>query len=155
MTATLSAALVRDLILGKPVSRAAAVLPAGTQAAIFTVAGGRVELVRIVGECTTVCSGTATTLKITANPTTGTDVDLCTATAVTSKEVGTLVGISGVNTDGLVVLNAGAGPGELTRKVIVPVGTIDLVTSATNTGQFKWRVWYRDVDGVGASVTAA
>jgi hypothetical protein len=42
------------------------------QAALFTVAGGRVIVTGLIGEVTTVCDGTATTLKITGNPTTGT-----------------------------------------------------------------------------------
>src|SRR3954471_21373148 len=77
---------------GLKVDRTAAVLPTA-QAALFTVAGGRVIVTGLIGEVTTVCDGTATTLKITGNPTTGTDVDWSSTTAITSKEVGAFVGL--------------------------------------------------------------
>lgn len=138
MTDELSAALLRMGFLGRVAEKSAAVLPtSGTQQALFTVTGGRVLITQIFGECTTVCSGTATNIKLVGNPTTGTDVDLCAAAAITSKEVGTLVGPSGLNTDALHVLNAGGVPAQV-RGIIVNKGTVDVHASATNTGAFKW-----------------
>ena len=145
---------LRTIALGVRVDRTAAVLPATTQSAIFTVATGRVVVTALVGEVTTVCSGTATTLKVTSNPTTGTDVDLTSTTAVTSKEVGSLVTLPLTLGGALNVQSAGAGeiPGAV--GFVVPIGTIDLVTSATNTGALKWTIFYYPLDN-GATITAA
>lgn len=138
---------------GLKVDRTAAVLPTA-QAALFTVAGGRVIVTGLIGEVTTVCDGTATTLKITGNPTTGTDVDWTSTTAITSKEVGAFVGLPLTFGGALNVQNAGGAevPGALS--FVAAIGTIDVVPSATNTGAFKWTLFYVPLDDA-ASVTAA
>ena len=145
---------LRALSLGGKVERSPAVLPATTQSAIFTVSGGRVVVTALIGEVTTVCSATATTLKVTANPTTGSDVDIATATAETSQEVGSLVSLPLTLAGALNVQNAGAGQVPASVGFVIPIGTIDLVTSATNTGALKWTLFYYPLDN-GASVTAA
>jgi hypothetical protein len=154
VSAKLKQTAIRELLLGPRVDRATAVLPATTQSAIYTVSGGRIIVTSLVGEVTVVCSGTATTLKVTSNPTTGTDVDLTSATAVTSKEVGSLITLPLTFGGALNVQSAGGGeiPGAL--GFVVPIGTIDLVTSATNTGSVKWSLTWLPFDD-GASVVAA
>lgn len=146
---------IRQILLGTKVDRATATLPQTTQAAIFTVAGGRILVTGLIGEVTTVMGATATTLKVTSNPTAGTDVDLTSATAVTSKEVGSQFTLPNASASALVVNNAGGG-GQLPshNPYIVPVGTLDLVTSASDTGSVKWSLTYVPLDD-GASVTAA
>lgn len=146
---------IRQILLGTKVDRTTAALPQTAQAAIFTVAGGRILVTGLVGEVTTVMGATATTLKVTSNPTTGTDVDLTSATAVTSKEVGSQATLPATSGGALVVANGGAG-GQLPahNPYIVPIGTIDLVTSASDTGSMKWSITYIPLDD-GASVTAA
>lgn len=143
------------LYLGVQVSKAATVLPATTTANIFTVSGGRVVIVGFVGQCTTVCTSTATTVSVGLTPSTGTasDTGLATATAITSKEVGTLVSLPTAPGALLVGTNAGTavvagGPGY-----VVEPGSIYIKTSATNTGAFKWDLWYVPLD-VGASVAS-
>lgn len=153
MAEEVSLAMLRQILIGRVVNRDPAVLPATAQAPIFTVRGGRVMILLLMGECTTVCSATATNLKVTGNPTVGTDVDLCANSAIASKEVGTLAVLSGLNSDALVVLNAGGAPGPV-RPAIVNKGSIDLVTSATNTGAFKWTIGYLPIDD-GAEIVAA
>ncbi len=144
---------LRTVQLGAKVDRATASLPATTQAAIFTVSGGRVLLTSLVGEVTTVIQNQACNLKVTANPTTGTDVDIAANLNVQADEVGCLYGITGLFSDALVGANAGAG--VVPRNgVVLPVGTLDLVTSATNTGSVKWSLTYVPLDN-GASVAAA
>src|SRR5260370_15519660 len=100
---------VRNTVFGIKVDRTTAALPATTQSAIYTVSGGRILVVGLVGEVTTIMGATVTTLKVTANPTTGTDVDLTSATAVTSKEVGSLFTLPLTLGGALTVNNAGAG----------------------------------------------
>lgn len=144
----------RQLHYGIKVDRDAAVLPATAAGTIFTVTGGRVVVKALVGEVTTVCDSTATTLKVSSSPTTGTAVDLTSATAVTSKEVGSLISLPLTLGGALSVNNAGAGqiPGAVA--FVVPAGSITVTTSATNTGAVKWTLLYVPLDD-GASVAAA
>lgn len=144
---------VREVTLGLRVDRATATLPQTTAAAIFNIVGGRVLISQIVGEVTTVIQTQANNTKLTANPTTGTSVDICAVLNITAKEVGTLFGISGLNTDALIGVNAGALPAQ-TRGVVVNTGTIDLDCAASNTGSVKWCVCYVPIDD-GAYVEAA
>lgn len=144
---------LRRLILGTRVDRAAATIPQTAQSAIFNVTGGRIVVTGLVGEVTTVIGGTATTLKVTGNPAVGSDVDLTSATAITSKEVGSLITLPLTLGSGLVVNSAGAGQLP-SGGFVVPVGTIDLVTSASTTGAIKWSLTYVPWDDGGA-VTAA
>lgn len=140
---------------GLKVEEPAAVLPATGTGHIFTVAGGKVFVTALIGTCTTVCTATATTVSIGTTPTTGTAsaTGLCTATAVTSSEVGTLCSLPG-GAKGALVVGANAGVGVQaagdTAYVVSP-GTIDIVTSATNTGAFRWTLFYQPLDD-GATV---
>ncbi|MEW2420444.1 hypothetical protein AB0911_07860 [Streptomyces nigra] len=153
MASGLAGAQHRRLLFGTKVDRATATLPATTQSAIFTVTGGRVLVTSLVGEVTTAIQNQACNLKVTANPTTGTDVDIAANLNVQADEVGCLYGITGLFSDALVGANAGAGVVPR-NPVVLPVGTLDLVTSATNTGSVKWSLTYVPLDD-GASVAAA
>lgn len=150
----------RKSLFGTKVSRATAALPASTQSAIFTVATGRVLITGIVGEVTTVIQNQACNTKLVANPTAGSDVDLCAVVDVANLEVGGKLSlIPDLDaTPFSVALGkqlAGAAPfGFGSRAVVVAVGTIDLSTAATNTGSVKWDLTYVPLDA-GATVTAA
>lgn len=138
---------------GIKVSRATDTLPASTTEALFTIAGGRVLLLGIVGEVTTAIQNQACNTKLTANPTTGTDVDICAVLSIANDEVGCLYGITGLFSDAMVGSNAGAGVWPR-NPVVLPAGTLDLSTAATNTGSVKWDLWYVPLD-TSATVTAA
>ena len=153
MSEFLAGKSLRKLLKGNKVERAAAGLPASTAGALFTVSGGRVAITQIVGEVTTVIQTQANNTKLTANPTTGTSVDICAVLNISADEVGTLYGISGLQSDALIGINAGAVPGQV-RDVVVNVGTIDIDCAATNTGEVAWTLFYIPIDD-GASVTAA
>jgi len=144
---------LRATRLGIPVERATAALPQTTQSALFTVTGGRVLVTAIVGEVTTVIQTQANNTKIVANPTAGTDVDICAVLNISADEVGTLYGITGTFTDAMVGANAGATVVP-DRGVVVAAGTIDLSCAASNTGSVKWAIFYLPIDD-GAYVTAA
>lgn len=145
--------VLRELIKGMKVERATAALPAGTTDSIFTITGGRVAIRQIVGEVTTVIQTQACNLKLTGNPTTGTAVDICADLNISADEAGALYGISGLNSDALIGINAGAVPGQV-RDVVLNIGTLDIETSATNTGSIKWTVLYVPIDD-GAAIEAA
>lgn len=143
---------LRREVLGFRVERTTTVLPATTQAPIFTITGGRIALTHLVGEFTVAGSATVTTLKVTSNPVIGSDVDLSTAVAITSREVGSLVTLPVVLGGALSVTNAGAG-GPSVSGFIIPIGSLDLVTSATNTGSVRWSMTFVPLDdGAFASV---
>lgn len=138
---------------GLGVDRATATLPQTTQSALFTVTGGRIAVLGIVGEVTTAIQNQANNTKIVANPTTGTDVDMCAVLNIAAKEVGTLFGITGTFGDALVGANAGATVLQ-DRPIVVPIGTIDLSCSAGNTGAVKWKLLWLPIDAA-ATVVAA
>lgn len=153
MSVLIAGPQIRQILLGTKVDRATAALPQTTQSPLFTVTGGRILLTSIVGEVTTVIQTQANNTKLVANPTTGTDVDLCAVLSITAKEVGTLFGITGLFSDALVGANAGAT--VLPRNpVVIPVGSIDLSCAASNTGSVKWSITWVALDDA-ASVAAA
>jgi hypothetical protein len=154
MTTIVAGTSLRLIELGTKVDEAAAVLPATATGHIFTVSGGRVAITALIGLCTTVCSATATTLAIGTTPSVGTasTTSLASATAVTSKEVGTMVGLGATAGAALIVGTNAASPLVLPEPVIVSAGTIDITTSAANTGAFSWSCLYIPIDD-GATVT--
>lgn len=144
---------VGKAVFGARVDRATATLPQTTASALFTVAGGKVAVLGIVGEVTTEIQNQANNTKIVSNPTTGSDVDLCAVLNIAADEVGCLYGITGTFATAMVGANAGAGV-MCAQPVVVPAGTIDLNCAASNTGAVKWSLWYIPLDA-GATVTAA
>jgi hypothetical protein len=108
-----------------------------------------------VGEVTTICSGTAANLKVTSVPTTGSAVDVAANLAIASFEVGAILVVEG---DGTALIGtatgAGAAPALNALPFILPIGTIRIETSGTNTGATKWDVWYFPLDD-GASIVSA
>lgn len=140
-------------IKGVRVSRATATLPQSTAAAIFNILGGRVCVTSIIGEVTTAIQNQACNTKLTANPTTGTSVDMCAVLSIANDEVGCLYGITGTPADAMIGTNAGLVP-EQAKGLVLNVGTIDLDCAASNTGSVKWTIHYYPVDD-GAYITAA
>jgi hypothetical protein len=140
----------RALAFGLKVDKVTAVLPATAYGALFTVSGGRVLVTGLIGEFTVAADATATTVKVTGTPTTGTAVDWTTATAVTSKEIGAQMTLPAAAGSALVVSNAGAG-GQLQVKspYVAAIGTIGITTSATNAGSAKWTIFYVPLDDAG------
>jgi hypothetical protein len=153
MSVLISGDQLRTVLFGTKVDRATATLPQTTQSALFTISGGRVLMTGIVGEVTTVIQTQANNTKLVANPTTGTDVDLCAVLSITAKEAGTLFGITGLFSDALVGANAGATVWPR-NPVVLPIGTLDLSCAASNTGSVKWSLFYVPLDN-GASVAVA
>ena len=88
MTTSVDRKAVAQITQGFKVSRATAALPQTTQSALFTVTGGRVMILGVVGEVTTIIQNQANNTKLVANPTTGTDVDLCAVLSTANKEAG-------------------------------------------------------------------
>ncbi len=141
-------------VLGIKVSRATATLPQTTQAAIFTIGTGRVIVTSLIGTVTTATGATATNLSVTGNPTSGTDVVLGSVVASASKEIGATFTLPVTFGGTLQVQNAGAAGTPIGTGFILNPGTLDIITSANNTGSIKWDLTYIPLDD-GAVVTAA
>lgn len=153
----IQAAQLRLLQQGILVSRATAALPAGGAQNIFTVSGGRILLLALVGEVTTVIQTQACTVKFTSTPTTGSAIDLAAASAsISALEVGGKITLPSVCAAGNVAVFANAGyiaAGPI-HPPVVAIGSVSYTTSATNTGSIKWDLLYSALD-TGASVVAA
>jgi hypothetical protein len=146
---------LRQLVFGTKITRAAAALPQSTTGHLFTVTGGRVIITAFMGKVTTAIQAQATTLQLTATPTSGTAVNLnlVTASDVNAKEIGASVSLD-IPANKLLITNAGSNQlGPLTP-VMVSTGTIDLTTVASSTGQMQWDLFYLPLDD-GAAVAAA
>lgn len=131
--------------------RATAGLPASTSSAIFTVTG-RIKLLAIRGEVTTIVQTQLCNTKLIGVPTVGSSVDLCAVKDITAAAVGTQFSITGTLANAM-VQSVGAFVEQAAPLVILP-GTINLSTSATNTGAVKWHIDYQPIDP-GATVVAA
>jgi hypothetical protein len=155
MSNLLGSAAARQTVLGTRVQRAAALLPATTQAAIFTIATGKVLVTGLIGEVVVVMPATTNTLQIAGNPTAGTDVTWTTAVSTASKEAGSVISLGLTAGGALQVANAGAGNSIGPTGYVAQIGTIDLITTGTAaTGTVKWTLTYVPIDD-GATVTAA
>jgi hypothetical protein len=139
--------------LGFSVAKAAANLPATTSANLFTITGGRILLTAIVGQVTTVIQTQANNLNLAFDPTVaGSNVNLCAVLNISAHAVGTLYSITGVPTDAML---SGLAVMSMTTPVILQPGAIVATTSATNTGQVSWKMWYMPLDAVLTTVAAA
>jgi hypothetical protein len=156
MTTLIKNADVRTIALGIQVSRATNTLPATTTGNIFTITGGRILLVALIGEVTTAIQNQACTLKVSTAPTVGSAVDLCTAGSIINAAVGTHFSLPSAAASALVTdLGTGGGVQDvMTSAWLIPVGALTITTSATNTGSVKWDMAYIPWDN-GAQVAAA
>jgi hypothetical protein len=132
--------------------RASATLPATTATPYFTVTG-KIRLLDIIGEVTTVVQSQANAIKLIANPTVGADVDLCTTVESNAAAVGSIFTITGTLANAMVKTVSGAGVAQA-APLIIAAGSIDLSAAATNTGATKWLVRWIPIDP-GALVIAA
>lgn len=161
-----SALQVREAYFGLLVTGGAKSLPATGTGGIFTVSGGRVIVTGITGVVTTAIQNQACTLSIGNTPTGGSHAttSLATATAITNAAIGTSIAIPQnlgallvSSASGVLIANSATSclgvPVSTGGIAIVPAGTIDVTTSATNTGQITYSITYVPYD-VGASITA-
>ena len=124
------------------VTRAAQTLPQGApgQTAYFTVSAP-IMLIQIVGEVTVEIGAGACNLKIVSNPTVGADNDMCANLDIDGDVVGTRYSITGDLSEAVVATTSGAMQAQ-TAGIVVPAGTIDLVTAANREGETKWVLHY-------------
>ena len=136
--------ITKKQAIARSVTRASAALPASTAGALFTVTG-KILVVDIIGEVTTIIQTQANATKLIANPTVGADVDLCATNDISADAVGSHYNITGTLANAMVNTAGGAGVAQAGR-VIVKAGTIDLSCAATNTGAIKWTLHWIPIE---------
>lgn len=130
-------------------ARATTTLPQTGTDSLFTITVGRILLVGLIGEVTTVIQTQANNTKLTFNPTaTGASTDICANLNVTGDAVGTLYSITGTIAD---AMQEGMLMTTDMTNLVLSEGTIDLTTAASNTGDVKWDMFYIPLD-TGATV---
>jgi len=133
--------------------RGVANLPQTTQTPYFTVSGGKVLILDIIGEVTTIVEDAAVNAKLVSNPTVGADVDMCAQANIQADAVGTMLSVTGTLADALVETASGCFTAQADG-IVVAAGTIDLYTDASKTGATKWMVRWLPIDS-GAKVVVA
>lgn len=153
MSTALSNETLAKVALGRQVTRTTSNLPQTAASSIFTVSGGRIEIVRLVGLVTTVIQSGTNNAKLICDPTTGSTGDLCTTTDIASLEVGGMLTIDGTVGNALVKANAFAIK-QMALPLWVPAGAIQFSTDASKTGQIQWSLFYLPIDAGAAAVAA-
>jgi len=119
---------------------------------LFTVSG--LCLVTSIFGLVTTAITVANTVKLQANPTTGTTKDLCAATDIgtTDTPAGNLISFQGLTGDSLLT-----GPGAvptIKQPIAIAAGTIEQVTATGADGGITWYLTYVPV-ATGATIVAA
>lgn len=143
----------RYVIPGILVQKAAQNLPQTATANLYTVTGGSVMINGLLGVVSTAIGATATTLALGTAPGAVT-ASIATALAITSSPVGTLLspggGGAGMKAAALVVANALflQFPPTMLAPFVLGAGTTNITwtTSANDTGQVQWYLWYMPID---------
>lgn len=126
---------------------------------LFTIAGGKVLVTGILGFVTVAIGANATNAKLVFDPTaTGSDFDLCTATAITSDAVEQQYTIAGTVESVGALLVAGAvgqcNPFFTDPLSLTPGQLHQNLSADPSGGEITWRLWYLPID-TGASIVAA
>lgn len=129
---------------------------------IFTVAGGPVEILSLVGTFTTACSATAQNYTLLANPTNGADTPLCTAVDINAAAQYSWSYITGAVGSAMVIAVPGTAlPLGIDKDtpVVVPVGVIQMSVDDDNglslsTGDITWYIRVRPLS-TGVTITGS
>jgi hypothetical protein len=153
MSVLIQANQLRLINLGQRVSKSTGTL-AATTVPLFTIAGGRVGITSIYGLVGTAIT-VANSYKLVSNPTTGTTMDLCTATDLGTNDTpaGNVLSFASpaAAITGGSTTTVAASP--LTGVLIIPVGQIESVSAGTD-GEITWVVFWIPLDD-GATLVAA
>jgi len=137
--------------LGIRVDRGTANLTNGLD--LFTVIGGRVLVMLVLGEVTTLMETKTINLKLQANPTAGTTNDMSADVDMSAAEVGTLITIAGTAATATQLGKSGVVRAQ-DAAMVVAAGAIEASIGDTHTGSIKWSLWYLPLD-TGAYVVVA
>lgn len=144
---------LRKAVLGNVVSKAYTPLVVETKT-LFTVTG-LCLVTSIVGLVTTAIT-VANTVKLQANPTTGTTQDLCAATDIgtTDTPAGDLITLAGGAATAPVVGIGAVNGFSASNGIYIAAGTIEQVTATGADGGITWYLTYVPI-ATGAAIAAA
>lgn len=111
---------------------------------LFTVSGGAVRILAIVGHITTAIAAGANNAKLVYTSTGGAAVDLCAAADIASMAIRKLLTITGVAANAI-ALSAAEGvvvSAVATSPIIVTPGVLSLNCTAGTTGVIDWYIEY-------------
>lgn len=126
---------------------------AGTTDQMYTVTGGRIEIVSLFGECTTAAGSPGNTL-IQLDATAGSDYDreFSTTVNIDALGAGDVIRFTNAIDEGVLDLTANVGAGQTLSWFCSP-GEIELNTASGTTGAIVWYLSYRALES-GVKVTA-
>lgn len=139
----------RKSVFGVLVSKAYPTLAVETKS-LFTVSGLCV-ITHMVGVVTTAITTAATTVKLQANPTTGTTFDIAAASAdigTTDTPAGDILGVTAAGAVAVAQIT------DVAKAITVDAGAIEQVTVAGVTGGITWYLTYVPL-AAGATIVAA
>ena len=113
---------------------------------MFTVSGGRIEIISLFGECTTAI-GTVGATKIVIDATDGTDYDndLSTSVDIDALGAGDVITFTNAVSEGVLTFVANQNAGQ-TLSWFCPEGEIELDPTTTSTGAITWYMSYRKLE---------
>lgn len=154
MTVMIDAASVRGVTTGILVERAAATTPQGVDGALFTITGGRIVLVAVVGEVTVALENLTNNTRLKFNPdATGVDQDICANLNTQNFAIGELLTITGTVGDAM-VNDLLIGNGTLASPLVLSEGDIELDCANSRTGEISWAIIYVPLDSAAVVVAA-
>ena len=135
-------------MMEKAVSAGAQLLTGGSVANIFTITGGPIEVISLVGEITAAVSAHACAMKLIMDPTAGADTDMCVTVDINAFVINSWISLDGTIGNAAVqaipgtALPLGIG---MDIPLILPPGTIDmnLANSTPTTGAITWYLRYK------------
>lgn len=111
---------------------------------IFSIIGGPIEMKTIIAVCMTPNDGTASTLRIFADPTVGASSTICGISASLANAIaGTIINLVGNALITVPVISpAGTAISQL-FPILIPTGILGLtIAGGSTTGTWKWHVRY-------------
>ena len=122
---------------------------------LFTISGGMVKIVNIVGYITTAIQAQANNTKLVMTPTGGTATDLCAVLDLNAAGQYGLLTITGTFANAMVLTaTAGVKAGVQAAPFITSPGVLSLNCAASNTGVIDWYIEYIPMD-IDAKIVAA
>jgi hypothetical protein len=149
---------VADINAGLKVVKSASSCAATADVSLFTVTGGKIWLLGLIGECDSAMEAAATTILIKCVPSLGgTATPLSVASSsLSAKAQDTMLTLPAAVGSALTISTGeGAAVATAAPAYLVQPGTIKMtVGAATNTGTITWTLWYVPAED-GAYLTAA
>lgn len=148
---TFAASAIAPMNIGNITSRADKVLPQTATETLFTVSVAPIWLFHIYGQIGTLVQAQADTIKIQCIQTGQTAVDMCATLDLNAAAAASYIGITGTAANAAV---KGFGLPIMATAWLIPVGTISLITSASNTGTARWIAHWAPAEAGGTLVAS-